>query len=118
MQVSPREEFAQECLQRARGEAHREKPQFRALARSRPLHEVVLAVLERLGEQDPGALLGARRVRSGNRDLAVYVLYQLGVYRNEEVRRVFGVGYTALMAAVKRGRKYLKESFRFEMMLI
>jgi len=64
--------------------------------------------LERLGEQDPGALLGARRVRSANRDLAVYVLYQLGVYRNEDIGRVFGVGYTAVTAAMNRAREHLE----------
>jgi len=41
-----------------------------------------------------------------NGDLAIYALYQLRVYRNEEIGRV--------TAAVKRARKYLKENSRVE----
>jgi hypothetical protein len=37
------------------------------------------------------------------------------VYRNKEIGRVFGVGYTAVTAAVRRARKYLKENSRLEM---
>ncbi|NIS79720.1 MAG: hypothetical protein GTO14_05830 [Anaerolineales bacterium] len=49
-----------------------------------------------------------------NRDLTIYALYQLGVYRNEEIGRVFGVGYTAVTAAVNRARNYLEEDSRLE----
>jgi REP element-mobilizing transposase RayT len=108
------EEFARECLRRAEGEAHREKPQLRALLRGRDPRAIAVDVLERLGENDPGLLLGVGRVRSLNRDFAVYALYQLGLYRNEEIGRVFGVGYTAVTAAVRRARKYLKENSRLE----
>jgi hypothetical protein len=39
------------------------------------------------------------------------------VYRNEEIGKAFGVGYTAVTAAVERVGKYLKESSRFEMII-
>jgi putative transposase len=102
------EGFAQECLWQARGEAHREKPQFRALVRSRELRDVALDILEKLGEKDPEGMLKVRRVRSQRRDLVVYALHQLGVYRNEDIGRVFGVGYTAVTAAVNRARNHLE----------
>ena len=37
----------------------------------------------------------------------MYVLYQFGVYRNQEIGYVFGVGYTAVTGAVKRSERYL-----------
>jgi hypothetical protein len=40
--------------------------------------------------------------------VAIYVLYQLGVYLSREIGEVFGVGYTAVPGAVKRGQKYLR----------
>ena len=100
-------EFSEECLQRAKGEAHREKPQFRALLRGRDPRAIAVEVLKRLGENDPGSVLGVRRVRSINRDLTIYILYQLGVYRNDEIGEVFKVRYTAISGAVKRAQEYL-----------
>jgi hypothetical protein len=39
---------------------------------------------------------------------ATEIFYQLGVYLNKEIGKVFGVGYTAVPGAVKRGEEYLK----------
>lgn len=96
------EEFAEECLERLKGGSHRENPQYRSLLRSQDLQTLTCAVLERLGEEDPDSVLRARWRQHLNRDLAMYILYQLGVYRNEEIGKVFGIGYTAVREAVKR----------------
>ena len=61
-----------------------------------------------LSEKTPDRILGFRKKHSLNRDLLIYVLYRLGVYRNEEIGEVFGVGYTAVSEAAKRGREYLR----------
>jgi DNA-directed RNA polymerase specialized sigma24 family protein len=48
--------------------------------------------------------------------VAIYILYQLGVYRNEEIGEVFGVGYTAVTGAVKRALAYLNKDLGLEKM--
>lgn len=52
-----------------------------------------------------------------NQDLAIYALYQLGVYRNEEIGRLFGVRYTAVTAVLNRAPNYLREDSRDEMII-
>jgi len=102
------EEFSEECIQRVGREGHRENPQYRGLLRGRSIRGLSLEILERLGEKGPDKILDSRKKHSLNRDLAIYILYQRGVYRNEEIGEVFGVGYTAVSEAVKRGREYLQ----------
>jgi len=102
-----REEFSEECVERAKKEEHREKPQLRQLLRGRDIEKVALALLKKLGEKDPSSVLKARRRYFVNRDVVITILYQLGIYGNEEIGRVFGVGYTAIPGAVKRGREYI-----------
>jgi REP element-mobilizing transposase RayT len=101
------EEFAEECIQRAKKERHREKPQARFLLKSRDINTLTCQIIKRLGESEPASVLNTRKRRSRIRDIAIYILYHLGVYRNEEIGRVFGVGYTAVTEAVKRGEQYL-----------
>jgi putative transposase len=102
------EEFSEECIERVRNETHREKPQYRLLLKERDIRVLALDILERLGEKTPDKILDLRKRHSLSRDLAIYLLYQLGVYRNEEIGEVFGVGYTAISEAAKRGREYLR----------
>jgi hypothetical protein len=45
---------------------------------------------------------------------ATEIFYQLGVYLNEEIGKVFGVGYTAVPEAVKRGPEYLGSDGQLE----
>jgi len=85
-----------------------EKPQARSLLRSRDIRAVALDILRGLGEQDPELILKVRKYRCQNRDVAIYILYQLGVYLNREIGKMFGVGYTAVIGAVKRGLKYIR----------
>ena len=100
------EEFSQNCLERLKGEDYKEKPQMRSLLRVRDVRSLALEILGKLGEREPEVILKPRQ-RSRSRDLGMYVLYQLGVYRNQEIGHIFGVGYTAVTAAVKRGERYL-----------
>lgn len=110
------EEFGEECIGRVRRECHREKPQGRSLLRGRDLRALVLEILGRLGEKDPKSVLEVHKYRCQNRDVAIYILYQLGVYRNEEIGEVFGVGYTAVTGAVKRALAYLNKDLGLEKM--
>jgi REP element-mobilizing transposase RayT len=108
------EEFSEECVERARIEGHREKPQYRLLLKGRNIRALALGILERLGEKAPEKILAFRKKHSLNRDLVIYILYRLGVYRNEEIGEVFGVGYTAVSEAAKRGREYLRSDKQLE----
>jgi hypothetical protein len=102
------EAFSEECMERVKGEEHHEKPQARSLLRSRDIRALAIKILKGLGEKDPESVLKVRKYRCPNRDVAIYVLYQLGVYLNREIGKVFGVGYTAVPGAVKRGREHLR----------
>lgn len=95
-------------------EIGKERSQEERSQKERYPRAIAVEFLEWLGENDPGLLLGTRRVRSINGDLAIYAFCQLGVYRNEEIGRVFGKGYAAVAAAVKCARKYLEETSRLE----
>jgi len=106
------EEYAEECIQKGRREEHREKPQYRSLLRDRDLRLLAFEILRNLDEKDPESVLNARWSRHPKRDLCIYMLYQLGIYRNKEIGEVFGVGYTAVTEAVKRGKEYLLSNGR------
>jgi REP element-mobilizing transposase RayT len=108
------ESFSEECIKRLKGEGHHEKPQARSLLRSRDIRGLVAKILRGLGEKDPESVLRVRKYRCQNRDVAIYVLYQLGVYLNREIGKVFGVGYTAISGAVKRGQQYLGSDRQLE----
>ena len=108
------EEFSEECIERFKGGKHHEKPQARSLLRSRDIRILAIKILKGLGEKDPESVLKVRKYRCPNRDVAIYVLYQLGVYLNREIGKVFGVGYTAVPGAVKRGQEYLRSDGQLE----
>jgi putative transposase len=108
------EEFSEECRERAKKEEHPEKPQGRLLRRDGDLLGLTRTILKKLGEEHLDSALHPRRRLSRNRDLAIYILYQLGVYRNEEIGRIFGVGYTAITGAVKRGHAYIQSDPQVE----
>ncbi|NWG04706.1 MAG: transposase [Syntrophaceae bacterium] len=110
------EKFGEECIERARREEHREKPQGRSLLRGRDLRTLALEILGKLDEKDPQSALKVHKYRYTNRDVAIYILYQLGVYRNEEIGEVFGIGYTAVTGAVKRAMAYLNKNLGLEKM--
>jgi len=111
------EAFSEECIERFKGEEHHEKPQARSLLRSRDIRALAIKILKGLGEKDPESVLKVRKYRCRNRDIAIYVLYQLGVYLNREIGKVFGVGYTAVPGAVKRGQEHLRSDGQLERMI-
>jgi len=107
-------EFSEECIKRVKKESHQEKPQGRAFLRSRNIEDIVLEILEKLGEKHPQMVLKVQKFRCRNRDVAMYILYQLGLYGNKEIGRVFGIGYTAVTGAVKRALSYLRKDHNLE----
>jgi putative transposase len=111
------EVFSEECIERLKGKSYGEKPQARSLLRSRDIRGLVNKILEGLGEKEPESVLKVRKYRCQNRDVAIYVLYQLGVYLNREIGKVFGVGYTAVPGAGKRGQQYIKSDRQLERMV-
>jgi hypothetical protein len=108
------EEFSEECRERTQNEGRREKPQARLLPRDRDLPGLSQTILEPLGEQDPDSALAPRRRRCLSRDVAIYLLHHQAVYRNEEIGKIFGVGYTAITGAVKRGQTYVNSDRRVQ----
>jgi len=108
------EAFSEECIERLKGKVHGEKPQARSLLRSRDIRGLVNKILKGLGEKEPESVLKVRKYRCQNRDVAIYVLYQLGVYLNREIGKEFGVGYTAVPGAVKRGEQYIRSDRQLE----
>ena len=108
------EEFSEECMERLKGEGYRERPQVRSLLRSRDIRELAMKILEKLGERDPESVFNVHKYKFQSRDLGIYILHQLGVYRNEEIGRVFGVEYTAIPGAVRRGREYMEKNSQLE----
>lgn len=111
------EAFSEECIERVNGERHPEKPQARSLLRSRDIRALAIEILKGLGERDPESALKVRKYRCQSRDVAIYVLYQLGVYLNKEIGRVFGVGYTAVPGAVKRAQEYLRSDGQLDRLI-
>lgn len=111
------EEFSEECMERVKEEVHVEKPQARALLRSRDLRGLAIRILEGLGEREPESSLKVRKYRHQNRDMAIYVLHQLGIYLNKEIGEVFGVGYTAVPGAVRRSQEYIRTDGRLERLI-
>jgi len=60
------------------------------------------------------SLLKVRKYRCPNRDMAIYLLYQLGIYLNKEIGEVFDVGHTAVPGAAKRAQEYVRSDGRLE----
>ncbi len=109
------EEYAEECLRKLKRENHREKPQIRRMLEARDIGEVLKEVLKGLGQTEIDPLLAAGKKRNLTRDMAIYALKQAGIFTNQEIGRVFGVGYTAVTEAAKRGEAYLSQNGNDEM---
>jgi putative transposase len=111
------EAFSKECIERLKGNDHHEKPQVRSLLRSKDIQGLAVKILKGLGEKVPESVLQVRKHHCSNRDIAIYILYQLGVYLNKEIGTVFGVGYTAIPGAAKRAQEYLRSDQESEGMI-
>ena len=107
-------EFSRECMERLRDEDRHEKPQVRSLLKSKDIRALAIKILKGLGEKGPESVLKVRKYRCQSRDVAIYILFQFGVYLNKEIGKVFGVGYTAVPGAVKRGQEYLRSDGQLE----
>ena len=55
-----------------------------------------------------------RKYRRQNRDVAIFLLYHLGVYLHREIGKMFGVGHTAVSGAAMRGRGCLRSDGHLE----
>jgi putative transposase len=100
--------FVEESKKLLGKERHTEKPQVRAALKDQDISVVVNQVFSTLGVEDPTQLLKPiRRQKRLNRDLAIYILCHVGVFRHREVGRVFGVGYTSITGALKRAQSYV-----------
>jgi hypothetical protein len=106
------EEYAEECLRKLKSESHREKPQIRRMLEAREIEKVLKKVLKGLGQTETDPLLVSGKKRNLTRDMAIYALRQAGIFTNQEIGRVFGVGYTAVTEAAKRGEAYLDNEMR------
>jgi hypothetical protein len=109
------EEYAGECLKRLRNESYREKPQIRRMLQTRDIEEVLRKVMKELGQTEIDPLRVAGKKRNLPRDITVYALRQAGIFTNQEIGRVFGVGYTAVTEAAKRAEAYLSRNDNDEM---
>ncbi len=102
------EQFVDEWKERLRGENHREKPQARSALKDQDISFAVEKVFSKLDVEDPSPLLiPLRREKRPDRDLAIYILCNLGVFTHHEIGRTFGVGYTSVSGALKRARRYM-----------
>jgi len=109
------EEYAEECLRKLKSQSHREKPQIRRMLEARDIEEVLKKVLKGLGQSEIDPLLTRGKKRNLTRDMAIYSLRQAGIFTNQEIGRVFGVGYTAVTEATKRAEIYLSRNDNSEM---
>lgn len=48
------------------------------------------------------------------RDITIYILSFLDVYTNRRIGEAFGVGYTAVSGATKRGERYVEQNERLK----
>jgi len=105
------EEFSDECRHLLKGENRREKPQIKSLLKSVDIQKCVLDIIEQLRFGEPEVILKARRgARNRQRDITIYVMSQMGTYKNKEIGELFGVGYTTVTEAIKRADSVLMEN--------
>lgn len=109
------EEFVEDIrLSRGSVAAHKEIPQQKEVIGSIDLNGVAkqsLALLGReVGEFAPGHR--ARGEMKEDRDLVVYALWKRGLFRNDDIGRVFGVSYSAVSHIVKEVKERIKEDPR------
>ena len=104
------EEYAEECLRKLKDESHREKPQIRRMLRALDIEEVLKKVLKKLGQAEFDPLRATGKKKNQTRDMAIYALKQAGIFTNQEIGRVFGVGYTAVTEAAKRAEACLSRN--------
>ena len=103
------EEYAKGCIERLKGKRHPEKPQIRRMLQGQNIEEILGKILNGLGKVDFNSICAVRKAKNPDRDLAIYALWRIGVFSNQEIGRVFGVGYTTVTEAVKRAETYMSQ---------
>ena len=95
---------------------HKEIPQQKKVLGSVDLTEVVKQAWALLGEKMKGYGRGhrARGEAKKDRDIVVYALWEMGLFRNEEIGEVFGVSYSAVSHIVGDVREMMKKDPRIE----
>ena len=103
------ERFVEEWTERLQEERDREKPQVRSALRDQDISLVAKRIFAKLGVKDPAPLLKpSRRAKRPDRDLAIYILANLGAFTHKEIGSKFGVGYTSVTGALKRAENYME----------
>lgn len=109
------EGFVERIRSLRRGVAsHKEIPQQKKVLGSIDVMGAARRALGLLG-REMGGYASGHRVRGEvkeDRDLVLHVLWEMGVFGNEELGHVFGVSYSAVSHIVRDVRKQLKEDPR------
>jgi putative transposase len=95
---------------------HKEIPQQKKVMGSVDLTEVIKQASALLGEKMEG-YGGRHRVRGKakkDRDILVYALWEMGLFRNEEIGQIFGVSYSAVSHIVGVVREMMKKDPEME----
>ena len=82
---------------------------------ARDIEEVLAESAEEARANRNSSFSAAGKKRNLTRDMAIYALRQAGIFTNQEIGRVFGVGYTAVTEATKRAEVYLSRNENDEM---
>ncbi len=94
-----------------KGEPHQEIPQQRMFLRSYDLTALLYKGAEVL-ECDVEALRRGLRIKDSEkeeRDLLIYLLWELGEYKNYEIGRAFGLGYSSVSRRVSMVRSKMEK---------
>lgn len=112
-----KEEFVERIrLSTAGTGAHREIPQQKELLRNVDFMEAAKRALASSG-REIGEYATGHRLRGGrkeDRDLAVYALWERGVFRNDDIGRVFGVSYSAVSHIVTEVKERMNKDPQFK----
>jgi hypothetical protein len=93
---------------------HNEIPQQKKVLGSIDLMDAAKRALALLGREMRGYAPG-HRIRGEikeDRDLVLYALWAMGVFRNEEIGRIFGVSYSAVSHIVRDMNEQIKRDPR------
>lgn len=99
-------EFAKTCMEELKDIKISGTPKIKSFLKPQSIIEIARAMLCSLGEDDPGSVFASKKKkRKISRDVTIYLLANLGVFTNKEIGELFGVGYSAVSEAAKRGRE-------------
>ena len=101
-------------LSRGGSPAHKEIPQQKKILASIDLMEAANQALALLG-REVGEYSSGHRVRGKikeDRDVVVYALWEKGVFRNEEIAKVFGLSYSAVSHIVRELKELIEKDPR------